>query len=431
MGNSASSFHFRDYQPRRLEVIDTTLREGSQTSLLHDHYKYFFNLDDKLEILRALIIYGVKFIELFAPIVSSKEKEDFQALKAARNSLITQKGYTFLLAHVRCAPADIQAAVDAGFDGLNFYIGTSRTARQASHGLDLKEIAERAGRLMEEVRRSYPHLILRFSGEDAFRTPLEDLFRVYDRIVPFVDRLGTPDTVGVATPPLTALRLQALRERYPTMEFEGHFHNDRGFSLVNSLEAVRSGMRYLNTTVLGIGERSGITSLTALLFNLFIEKEYDLLEGYHLRGSYPLNVMLADKLKLLVPSSEPVSLTNRTHTAGVHQKAVLADPSAYEAHPLDHFGVTESEILLGPLSGWNMVHYYLKEIKGFMVDEAEAKAVAAAFKERIYHLEVSQSPADLLVSLAENDFGLTRLSAPEAFRNTIVQNMGTRTEQET
>jgi len=169
--------------------------------------------------------------------------------------------------------------------------------------------------------------------------------------------------------------------------------------------------------------------LTALLFNLFIEKEYDFLEGYNLRGSYPLNVMVADKLKLLVPSSEPVSLTNRTHTAGVHQKAVLTDPSAYEAHPLDHFGVTESEILLGPLSGWNMVHYYLKEIKGFVLDEAEAKSVAAAFKDRVYHLDPQQSPADLLVSLAENEFGLTHLSTPEAFRNTIVQNMGSRADE--
>ena len=54
--------------------------------------------------------------------------------------------------------------------------------------------------LLAQVRQAHPHLILRFSGEDAFRTPTADLCHVYDAVAPYVDRLGTPDTVGVATP---------------------------------------------------------------------------------------------------------------------------------------------------------------------------------------------------------------------------------------
>lgn len=416
-------FQFKDYHPRQLEIIDTTLREGSQSSLLHDHYKYFFNQTDKEEIARALIIYGVKFLELFSPIVSPREKEDFAAVKAVRDSLITQKGYAFLLAHVRCHPADVEAAIDAGCDGLNFYIGTSEASRTYNHGNSLDRIIDRAVPLLEDLRRNYPHLILRFSGEDAFRTRTEDLFHVYDKIAPLVDRFGTPDTVGVATPDAVAERISALRRRYPNVDLEGHFHEDRGFALFNTLSAIKHGMRYVQTTLLGIGERSGITSMTALLFNLYIDHEYDRLESYHLRGSYPINVMMADKLKKLVPSTEPVSLTNRTHTAGVHQKAVLNNPAVYEAHPLDLFGVTESEILLGPLSGWNVVHYYLKEIKYFNVSEDMAKKVAAVFKERVYNIGPSVSPGEFLVDLAENEFGLTRVSAPMRFKDSIVQMM--------
>ena len=416
-------FLFENYQPRQLEIVDTTLREGSQTSLLHDHYKYFFNLDDKREILRALIIYGVKFVELFAPVVSPREREDFQALKEVRDGLITQKGYTFLLAHARCHPADVEAAIDAGFDGLNLYFGTSPAARRFSHGLGLEEMARRAGAILEDLRKNHPGLVLRFSGEDAFRTPTDDLFRVYDRVAPLVDRLGTPDTVGVATPPLVEERVRLLRERYPDTDLEGHFHADRGFALPNALAAVRAGTRYIDTTILGIGERSGITSMTALLYNLYIEGHYDRLEGYHLRGSYPINVLLADKLKMLVPAAEPVSLTNRTHTAGVHQKAVLNDRSTYEAHPLDRFGVSESEILLGPLSGWNVIHYYLGEIKGFQLSRDKAKEIAAAFKEEVYKAPPGAKPADFLVSLAENRFGLTRLAHPEPFKDALVQRM--------
>ncbi len=413
---------FAQYQPRPLELVDSTLREGQQTSLLHDHHKYFFSRADKEELLRALIIYGVKFVELFAPIVSAQERDDFAALRAVRDSLITQKGYTFLLAHVRCHPRDVELALEAGADGLNFYIGTSEAARAYNHGQELAEIVSRARRLIADVRRNHPELVLRFSGEDAFRTREADLYRVYDEIAPLVSRLGLPDTVGVATPGLVTRRVQALRERYPGLDLEAHFHDDRGFALVNALAAVQAGVRYVDTTITGIGERSGITSSTALLFNLHIDRDYDKLEGYHLRGSYPLNVLLADKLNMLVPFREPVSLTNRTHTAGVHQNAMLRGSAAYEAHPLDQFGVNESEILLGPLSGWNIIHYYLKEIRYYQVDEATAKDITAVFKQRVYGMVEGESPEQLLIAIAENEFGLARLQLP-AVAAPIVQRL--------
>jgi homocitrate synthase len=308
----------------------------------------------------------------------------------------------------------VQSAIEAGADGLNFFIGTSDVSRHFNHGNELDAIVSKVLPLLEDIRRNYPHLVLRFSGEDAFRTRPEDLFRVYDPIAPFVDRLGMPDTVGVGTPASTAKMYLALRERYPQMELEGHFHDDRGFALNNSLEAVKQGMRYINTTILGIGERSGIASMTALLFNLFIEREFDKLEGYHLRGSYPINVLTADKLKMLVPSKEPVSLTNRTHTAGIHQNAVLNNATTYEAHPLDQFGVSETEILLGPLSGWNIIHYFLKEIRYYQLDESIAKEIAAVFKQRVYEKSPDISPEQVLIEVAEKDFGLVHMDLPQA-----------------
>jgi homocitrate synthase len=417
------SFSFKYYQPRKLEIIDTTLREGSQSSLLHDHFKYFFTMSDKIEILRALIMYGVKFVELFAPNVSPQEAVDFAALKEARDELVVQCGYTFMLAHVRCHPTDVEAAIQAGADGLNMYMGTSDISRSYNHGQGLEEIARRAQKLIEQIRRDYPDLILRFSGEDAFRTMEEDLFSVYDCVAPLVSRFGTPDTVGVARPAAVTRRIQLLRERYPNVDLEGHFHDDRGFALVNALESVRAGMRYIQTTLLGIGERSGITSMTALLFNLFTDKQYDYLDGYRLRESYPINVMMADKLRKLVPSKEPVSLTNRTHAAGVHQKAMINSASTYEANPLDQFGVTESEILLGPLSGWNVIHYFLKEICGFDIDENTAKAIAASFKKQVYSIPFGESPSAMLIKLAEQEFGLKLINVPEQFRGAIAQNL--------
>jgi homocitrate synthase len=174
---------------------------------------------------------------------------------------------------------------------------------------------------------------------------------------------------------------------------------------------------------LGIGERSGITSMTALMFNLYLDQKYDLLEGYHLRGSYPINVLSADKLRMLVPPKEPISLTNRTHTAGVHQGAILNDAATYEAHPLDVFGVSERDILLGPLSGWNTIHYFLKEIHYFRLDEATARDITARFKERVYQIDADQSPAQLLLSIALEEYRLPKLLLPESARKQIVQRL--------
>jgi homocitrate synthase len=421
--------HFRKYNPRPLEILDVSLREGQQTSLLHDHYKYYFTTSDKQEILRALILYGVKFVELFAPNVSAHESEDIQALRSVRDELVVQKGYTFLLAHVRCHPADVEAAIQAGFDGLNVYIGTSPQSRTFNHGKTPDEIVNNSCKLLEDVRRNHPNLILRFSGEDAFRTPLDLLFRVYDPLVEQVDRLGMPDTVGVATPMVVTQRVQAFRQRYPHTALELHFHDDRNLALINTLEAMLAGAQYVNTTLLGIGERSGITSMTALLFNLFIDQQYDYLEGYNLRSSYPINVTMADKLKTLVPPKEPVSLTNRTHTAGVHQGAILRDSTTYEAHPLDLFGVSEQDILLGPLSGWNVVHYFLKEINYFDIDEDTARKLTAHFKDNIGRLNGDISASDLLLRIAEEEFHLERMVETPSNAPQIVQRMDKRNIQ--
>jgi homocitrate synthase len=169
--------------------------------------------------------------------------------------------------------------------------------------------------------------------------------------------------------------------------------------------------------------------MTSLFFNLFIDQQYDYLEGYTLRSSYPINVTMADKLKTLVPPKEPVSLTNRTHTAGVHQGAILNDSTSYEAHPLDLFGVSEQDILLGPLSGWNVVHYFLKEINYFDIDEETARQVTAHFKNNSSQLNGDISAAELLLRIAQDEFHLQKISSAPTNALPIVQRMDKRNIQ--
>ncbi|MDO8610621.1 MAG: LeuA family protein, partial [bacterium] len=347
-----NQFHFKG-------LIDTTLRDGQQSPLLFDTNTYRFTLEDKKTLINGLVKLGIRFFEFFSPVVSETEKNDFIELKSFIKTITDEK--IILMAHCRCHSDDVEQAISIGFNGLNLYMGVSKIAQNYSHNYSFTEILELTKSIISNLRKKYPELYIRFSVEDTFRTPLSDVFQVYDQLHTYVNTFGMPDTVGVATPILVAKRVDALKKRYPHVNLECHFHNDRGYSLINAVTAIEHGVSYIDTSLWGLAERSGITSTTGLLLNLlFTDKK--LVKNYNLNLCYPLNVLMGSILKAQVPYTEPVSLTNRTHTAGVHQKAILNNKKVYEAHNLEQFGVSNNQVLLGPLSGWNLIYYYLKEV---------------------------------------------------------------------
>jgi homocitrate synthase len=387
----------------RIELIDTTLRDGQQSPLLFDSRKYVFSLEEKIQIIRNLIQLGVRYFELFSPIVSENEREHIPVLIAYAKSLNPD---VKMLAHCRCNEYDIQESISAGFDGLNLYIGSSDVSRKSNHGKNLKQVVELSSTIIKDLRHNYPNMLLRFSGEDSFRTPLDTLFQIYDPIYEYLDMFGMPDTVGIATPEKVLERVQEMRKRYPNVNLEGHFHNDRGLSIINSLYGVKGGMNYIDTSIWGLAERSGITSTTAILMNLNIENpEY--VEGYELSRCYPVNVALGTILKLHVPHLEPVSLTNRTHIAGVHQKGVMNSADVYEAHSLQSYGVNTTEMLLGPLSGSNLIHYYLSEILNFDTTIEQSKEITNIFKSKSEEIRETKDPEKILAQVAVK-FGLLK-----------------------
>lgn len=406
--------------PQKIGIIDTTLRDGLQNPEMPEHGKYSLTIPERVDIFTALVQYGVPEVEVFSPTVNAAEKESLAAILEARDGLVAEYGYTKILAHVRCDESDVRAALEAGVDGLNMYMGTSQQSRAFNHGKDLRQIALRARPLLEQIRRDYPEIQLRFSGEDAFRTELDDLKFVYDYIATAVDRFGMPDTVGVAKPKGVYDRVKAIKTRYPHAKVEGHFHNDRGFALPNSLAAIEAGMDYIDTSVLGLAERSGITSLTGLLFNLYLDQR-ELTAGFHLEDSYALNVLVANIMGMQVPYTEPVSLTNNTHSAGVHTGAMLRNESAYKAHPLEAFGLSTARLLLGPLSGWHAVDYYLTHILKYeQVTEPLAREITTIFKDKYSHGSQQRDPTDVLEEIAA-EFALTRMERPHTHEEIFIE----------
>jgi homocitrate synthase len=377
-------------------LIDTTFRDGQQSPLMFDSFKYRFNINEKKKIFEALVKLGIRHFEFFSPVVSPIENKDFQELLKFSKQITKEK--IFFLAHCRCHPKDIKEAIKAGFDGLNLYMGISKHAQKYHFKKTKEELFKIIKDIIIKTKKAYPNIYLRFSAEDFFRTSLEDIFEIYDQIHKFVDTFGVPDTVGIATPDEVEKIIKILKKRYPEKNIECHFHDDRGYALINAQKAVENGAEFIDTSVWGIAERSGITSCTGLLLNLYhLDKK--LVKNYNLNICYPLNILLGSILKIQVPFKEPVSLTNRTHTAGVHQKAILNSKKSYEAHKLEIFGVNKKNILLGPLSGWHLIYYYTKEILSYEIDESQAKEITKIYKKNIYQIKKNYSPEKVLLSI--------------------------------
>jgi len=406
-------------QPSRIEIVDTTFRDGQQSPLLFDTEKYRFSLEEKKLLLAGLIELGVTHIEFFSPVVGKAEEDDVRELIAYAKTLTSKR--LLLLAHCRCNFADIQKALEVGCNGLNLYLGISPLAQEFNAQKSLEESVALVSEVVRRTRETHPGLYIRFSAEDAFRTHREDMLCLYDAIYPYVNTFGMPDTVGLAEPEDVEAVVSTLRQRYPEVGLECHFHNDRGLALANVNAAVRAGVNYVDASIWGLAERSGIPSVTGVLFNLS-KRHPEIAAQYNLSQCYPLNVLMASILGTLVPYTEPVSLTNRTHTAGVHQKAVLGEKRVYEAHGLHDFGVDKNQLLLGPLSGWNLIYYYLKEVENLAISKEQAKMLAQEFKARTHEIGRSKKPEELLLELASAHH-IPRSQLPEEVPTARLENL--------
>src|SRR5579859_5039242 len=287
---------------RALAILDSTLREGEQFA------GTFFSLEQKLAIARLLDAIGVTYLEVPSPIVSPMAQRTVKAL--CELDLRAR-----IVAHVRCVEADIQAALDTPVFGLNLFYGTSTELRTFSHGRRIDQILAEAVPLIRRIRAAGRYV--RFSAEDAFRSDLVNLLTIFDAVVEAgAQRIGLPDTVGIATPRQVERLVRLCAERYPQVGIEFHGHNDLGCALANTVAALDGGADCLDVTVMGIGERNGIASLSGLIAQLYIHHP-ELLETYDLMQLAQLDRFVSECLDLPIPFNMPITAPAAfTHRAG-------------------------------------------------------------------------------------------------------------------
>ncbi len=366
---------------RSFALVDTTLREGEQFAGAH------FTLGQKVEIAQALDEFGVEYIEVTSPVASPQSERDLRLL--SRLGLRAK-----LLTHVRTRMDDARRAVECGVDGVNLLFGTSPWLRRFSHGKSIPEIIEAALTVIAFLKSQ--GVEVRFSTEDTFRSRPEDLIAIYRAVdAAGVDRVGLADTVGVATPQqVYALVRQVRREVRAGIEFHGH--NDTGCAVANALAALEAGATHLDVTVLGIGERNGITSLSGLIARLYtLDKR--LVARYNLRALPDLERMVARFVGVEVPFNQPITgRTAFTHKAGIHTKAVLNHPATYEVLDPRDFGLDRSLEIAHRLTGRHAIRQRAKAL-GLRLSEEQVTMVTRRIKALADQAPLSLEEVDRLL----------------------------------
>ncbi len=339
---------------QKFSIIESTLREGEQ------FVNAFFTTEQKIEIAHLLDAFGVEYIELTTPCASPRSEEDCRAIASlGLNAKI--------LTHTRCALEDVRIAVDTGVDGVDVVIGTSSQLRSFSHGKSIEAIIDLALEVLTYLKSQ--NVEMRFSTEDSLRSNPEDLYRVYEAVDSIgVHRVGIADTVGIGTPRRIYDLVSQLRARIKA-DIEFHGHNDTGCAIANSLAALEAGATHVDTSVLGIGERNGITPLGGLVACLYAN-DRSLVTKYNLPVLVELDHRVADLVGVDIPFNNYITgFTAFTHKAGIHAKAVLNDPSTYEALKPEDFGLARYIHIAHRLTGWNAVRHRAEQLNLSLSDE--------------------------------------------------------------
>ncbi|EAQ84818.1 hypothetical protein CHGG_08832 [Chaetomium globosum CBS 148.51] len=177
----------------------------------------------------------------------------------------------------------------------------------------------------------------------------------------------------------------------------------------------RTGATHIDTSVLGIGERNGITPLGGLLARMVVSAP-DYVKGkYKLHMLKEIEDMVAEAVEVNTPFNNPITgFCAFTHKAGIHAKAILNNPSTYEIlNPAD-FGLTRYVHFASRLTGWNAVKTRVGQL-GLVMTDDQVKEVTAKIKAmadvrpiaiddadsiiRSFHLTLHERPAEPATSV--------------------------------
>ena len=358
----------------RVVFFDTTLRDGEQTPGVN------LNIIEKVQIARQLERLGVEIIEAgFA----ASSKGDFEAVQAVAEAVREP----VICSMCRAVPGDIEAAAQALAGArrrrIHVVIATSDLHMRYKLKKTPEEVLELT-RSAVRLARNYADDV-EFSAEDASRSEPEFLYRVLDAAIrEGATTVNIPDTVGYSMPLEFEQLIRGIRENVRDIDrvvLAAHCHNDLGLGVACSLAGVRAGVRQLECTINGIGERAGNAALEELAMALKTRGEfYGCDIGLDTRQLMRTSKLISSLTGIDVqPNKAIVGQNAFLHQSGIHQHGVLANRSTYQIINPEDVGVPKAEIVLGKLSGRHAFDEHMREM-GYQLTPEELSDAFAKFK---------------------------------------------------
>ena len=278
----------------------------------------------------------------------------------------------------RASQVDVEAALrglePAAKPRLHLFLATSDL--HLKHKLRITR-EEALSRITNMIRFGRQHCEeVEFSAEDASRSDIDYLCEV---ILAAVESGATiinlPDTVGYSTPAEYAEMFRIARKHlvaYPNVVLSAHCHDDLGLAVANSLAAIEAGVRQIECTINGIGERAGNAALEELAVALHIRQNfYHVNTNLRLEKLYPTSRLLSTITGVAVtPNKAVVGANAFAHEAGIHQDGILKNPLTYEIILPESVGVPARRLVLGKHSGRNAFRSRLADL-GYETTPAE------------------------------------------------------------
>lgn len=363
--------------PDKINIYDTTLRDGEQTP------DVCFSLNEKLEIACKLDELGIPQIEAGFPIVSENERK---SVKTIANEGLNAD----IICLTRTKKEDIDAALDSDVDGIITFMGLSDLHLEVKMKKPRDEINQIC---MDAIDYAKDHgLYVAFSAEDATRTELPKLIDVYKQAEEHkADRIHIADTTGSINPYAMQYLVRNIRKEIG-IEVALHCHNDFGFAVANSIAGLLEGASAISTTVNGIGERAGNASLEELIMSLKLLYDKDL--GFNTQVISELSRMVSEYSEIPVPDSKAIVGNNVfRHESGIHVDAIVQDPFSYEPYLPEMIG-TKRQIVLGKHSGKSAVIEKLDSMNIKVDDEKLIEIVTLVKQEREKGLNITNEKFD-------------------------------------
>jgi len=357
----------------RIYIFDTTLRDGEQSPGAS------MNIDEKIRMALQLEKLGVDIIEAGFPVASEGELESVKEV----SKVITRATVAGLS---RTPKADI----DRAWQGVQYAAKPRIHTFIATSDIHLEyKLRKTRDQALKEAVEAVQHALsytpdVEFSAEDATRSDWDYLCAVVEAVIEAGAKVvNIPDTVGYTIPAEYGRLLDTLRKNVSNLDrviLSAHCHDDLGLAVANSLTAIQHGVRQVECTINGIGERAGNASLEEIV--MAIKVRDDQLPFYtHINTEelYRSSRLLSSLTGLQVPANKAIVGKNAfAHEAGIHQHGVIAKALTYEIMTPESVGRPASSLVMGKHSGRHGLRKRYQEL-GYQLSDDQLNEVYGRF----------------------------------------------------